>query len=315
VDELPSDATEVAGAAWRIFAATAIGAAHTASGLPHQDALGARPAPGPDPVTLPFVVAVADGHGHPRHFRSARGARLAVDVACEIGLELEDAIAAANDPGTVVATLREKLIPMVVARWKDRVIDDLAALPVTAPELAASAAGPDQGDLIAYGSTLLVAVVAGQWVGCAQIGDGDVVAIGPAGETWQPIPGDATLDGYHTTSLCQEDAEDAFRWGLIAWAERPLAALALCTDGYGNAQATDPWQPTFGADLARLVRDRGPRWIADELPQWVSLCASAEGSGDDTTMALILGPDPVNRIPSGVVVDPTVDAGSGPGVS
>jgi hypothetical protein len=259
------------------------------------------------------VVAVADGHGHPRHFRSARGARLAVDVACDVGLEFEKEIAALDEAGGVMAILTNRLIPTVLTRWQDRVGEDLAALPVTSPELAASAAEPGQTDLIAYGSTLLVAVVAGRWIGCAQIGDGDVVAIGVDGHTWLPIPGDDVLDGYHTTSLCQADAQESFRCGAISWTERPVAAVALCSDGYGNAQATDPWQPAFGADLARLLQSQGPAWIAQELPLWVELCASAQGSGDDTTVALILGPHVVG---GGTSVDsPVTAAGLGSGQS
>ncbi len=276
--------------AWRILAATATGASHTSNGWPHQDAVASRPVPGPDAVGLPLVVAVADGHGHPRHFRSARGARLAVDVGCELGHRFGDELAAAEGPEAVLASLTGGLVPKVLAEWTARVSDDLATLPVTAPELAAAGAPPDQAGLIAYGSTLLLAVAAGPWIGCAQIGDGDVVAIGPGGDSWGPVPGDPLLDGYHTTSLCQEDAAGLFRCGVIPWAERPIAALALCTDGYGNAQATEPWQPAFGADLARLLEERGADWVAEELPRWVGLCASAEGSGDDTTVALLVGP-------------------------
>lgn len=310
---LSSDATETAGSGWRILAATATGATHTSGGLPHQDAVEARPATGLEALMPPLVVAVADGHGHPRHFRSARGARFAVDVACDVGLELEEEIAALDETGGIMAILSERLIPAVLTRWQTRVAEDLVALPVTSPELAASAAEPGQADLIAYGSTLLVAVVAGGWIGCAQIGDGDVVAIGADGQAWLPIPGDDVLDGYHTTSLCQADAQESFRCGAISWVERPVAAVALCSDGYGNAQATDPWQPAFGADLARLLHERGPAWIAHELPQWVALCASAEGSGDDTTVALILGPGLVGGSPT--AVSPLTTAVPDPGQS
>ena len=103
---MSSPATELARPRWRILAATAIGATHTSGGWPHQDAFGTRPVPGPDGALPPLVVAVADGHGHPRHFRSARGARLAVDVACEIGLESGTELAAADGPDAVLGAIR-----------------------------------------------------------------------------------------------------------------------------------------------------------------------------------------------------------------
>ncbi len=33
-------------------------------------------------------------------------------------------------------------------------------------------------------------------------------------------------------------------------------------------------------------------WVAGHLPEWVIRCASTEGSGDDTTVALIVAPRP-----------------------
>jgi len=61
---------------WQVITGSARGAAHRASGLPNQDAVASQDGPGG------VVVAIADGHGHIRHFRSADGAALAVDVAC-----------------------------------------------------------------------------------------------------------------------------------------------------------------------------------------------------------------------------------------
>ena len=63
-------------ATWQVITGSARGAAHRVSGLPNQDAVASQDGPGA------VVVAVADGHGHIRHFRSADGAALAVDVAC-----------------------------------------------------------------------------------------------------------------------------------------------------------------------------------------------------------------------------------------
>jgi hypothetical protein len=68
----------------------------------------------------------------------------------------------------------------------------------------------------------------------------------------------------------------------------PLAALLLATDGYGNAQADEPWQPSVGRDLAELAAGHDRHWFGPEVPRWAQRCASADGSGDDTTIALLL---------------------------
>src|SRR5690348_9685497 len=67
---------------WQAVTATERGAAHRAAGLPNQDAVEVRS------FGDGMVAAVADGHGHSRHFRSARGARLAVSLACQAAADL-----------------------------------------------------------------------------------------------------------------------------------------------------------------------------------------------------------------------------------
>jgi hypothetical protein len=101
----------------------------------------------------------------------------------------------------------------------------------------------------------------------------------------------AALDGRRTTSLCQPDALASFRTGAHDLREVPLAALLLATDGYGNAQADEPWQPSVGRDLAELAACHDRHWFEQEVPGWARRCASAEGSGDDATIALLLPGD------------------------
>jgi len=144
---------------------------------------------------------------------------------------------------------------------------------------------------VAYGSTLLVAMIAADWLVCAQIGDGDMLAVGPDGSSFQPVAADDRLDGLRTTSLCQADAVASFRTGTHDLREMPLAALLLATDGYANSQAEEPWQPGVGRDLAELAAEHDQHWFEQQVPGWAQRCASAEGSGDDTTIALLLRPE------------------------
>jgi hypothetical protein len=105
------------------------------------------------------------------------------------------------------------------------------------------------------------------------------------------VAGDDRLDGRRTTSLCQPDALASFRTGAHDLRQVPLAALLLATDGYGNAQADEPWQPSVGRDLAELAARHDRHWFGQEVPGWAQRCASAEGSGDDATIALLLPGD------------------------
>jgi hypothetical protein len=101
------------------------------------------------------------------------------------------------------------------------------------------------------------------------------------------VPSDPRLDGLRTTSLCQPDAVDSIRYGVVRAAAQPIGAVMLATDGFGNAQHGQNWPDAFGADLATLIQRHGDGWVAKALPEWVRDCASSDGSGDDVTAVLL----------------------------
>jgi len=269
--------------AWVALTASERGAAHHASGLPNQDAVQVRTA-GPDAV----VAAVADGHGHRRHFRSATGAALAVDVACEAAAELAARLDAFEAAEQLESEALGTLVPAITERWRAGVAEDLADRPFTDEEQAIRFRGDDP--LIAFGSTLLLAVAGSRWLVLVQIGDGDIVGIAPGGRALLPVPSDPSLDGLQTTSLCAPRAEEDFRVAVVDLSLTALLGVLLATDGYGNAQAEESWAEAVSADLAVMIGGQPPEWMATQLPGWVSRCASAAGSGDDTTVALLIAP-------------------------
>jgi Protein phosphatase 2C len=275
----PHDAEDL----WLALTASQQGAAHQATGLPNQDAVAARHIQ-PDAL----VAAVADGHGHRRHFRSARGSRFAVALACESAQELVGRLDEFESAQQIESEALRKLVPAITGRWREAVREDVAADPFTAQEEAARGGGDDA--LIAYGSTLLLAITGRRWLVLVQIGDGDIMGIQPDGQPLLPVPRDPSLDGQQTTSLCGPRAEDDFRAAVVDTSTTALLGVLLATDGYGNAQAADPWTDAVSADLAELIHDRPPEWLAGQLPLWAGRCASADGSADDTTIALLIAP-------------------------
>jgi hypothetical protein len=268
--------------AWQVLTATDRGAAHHAAELPNQDAVAAFPI-GP----CGAVAAVADGHGHSRHFRSARGARLAVTVACRAAHDLAPRLDGLAGIGQAVQAMRGTLVPGVAGQWREAVHEDVAADPFSPAEEVAR--GFDDAT-IAYGTTLLLAIAWGRWLLLTQIGDGDIVGIRPDGGALLPVPGDPQLDGRHTTSLCMPSAEGSFRVGAVDTSRTALLGILLATDGYGNAQAARDWEAAVSADLAGLIATRPVQWLASQLPVWAAHCASLDGSADDTTLALLLAP-------------------------
>jgi Protein phosphatase 2C len=269
---------------WRVFTTVARGAAHRLDGRPLQDAAGFATYAADEPPWL--AVVVADGHGGYPHFRSARGSELAVEAGLRLAPETATGLAAGRPGRDISLAARTDLVPGLIGYWRRAVEQDLSKHPWTGREQRMLL--PDGDITVPYGSTLLLALLAAPWLLLCQIGDGEVVMVGADGNASLPVPTDPWLDGYSTTSLCQPDAAGSFRLALVDLAASQAAAVLLATDGFGNAQAADPWYQPVGGDLVRLARERGIDWLGEQLPLWAARCASAEGSGDDTTVALLL---------------------------
>jgi hypothetical protein len=211
------------------------------------------------------------------------------------------------DPALALSTVRTQVATQIVASWRREVAADLAGHPYTADEQHAMAQAGDRPE-VPYGATVLCVAITGRLVVCLQLGDGDLVLVRPDGTVRLPIPPDADLDSTHTMSLCQLDALAHVKVAVHDVVADRLAAILLATDGYGNAQAADPWQLGVGADLARFAGAEPAAWFAEQVPQWAAICASAQGSGDDTTLALLIPPPIAARTARPAAAAPAVAA-------
>ena len=125
---MATDSTTDEVATWQVITGSARGAAHRASGLPNQDAVASQDGPGG------VVVAIADGHGHIRHFRSADGAALAVEVACRVASQAAAGLAADATGDEEAERAGQELARAVVADWRSAVADQLEVRPYTVEE-------------------------------------------------------------------------------------------------------------------------------------------------------------------------------------
>src|ERR1051326_5140457 len=120
--------------AWQVKTAEEIGAHHRTNGMPREDAAAVVPATSWDRAVGSVSVAVADGHGHARHFRSERGSAIAVDVATRLGNAFGQTLAGRTDPTAIEKTLRAEIGPAIVGQWRDSVIAHIDQNPVTDDE-------------------------------------------------------------------------------------------------------------------------------------------------------------------------------------
>jgi hypothetical protein len=247
--------------------------------LPNQDAVRVVAA---DSGTT-AIACIADGHGSARSFRSEIGARVAVDVAFDALTEFQERHCASSLPDVTAAA--EALPGLIGREWASRILAEVERDPLPATEGRA----PEPGDaLLVYGSTLVGALVTPAWRLLLQLGDGDIVQCRHGSPPFRPLgPGGI---GIETSSLATLDgpATDFVVRTLPAAADANPELLLLATDGYANSFAEDAGFLAVASDLWPLIETNGLQWVTEQLPGWLT-AASANGSGDDISVALLVG--------------------------
>ena len=273
---------------WEVLTGAVRGGAHEAAGLPLQDSVGWWPGPGPGAEQRGaerVVLAVSDGHGSRDCFRSDRGARLAVGWACLAGEEALERGALAG-PVADLERAGAALVADVVQRWRASVLADLSESPPTEEELAQASADWCDGDpLLAYGATLLLAVATAERLLLAQLGDGQILIVDPAGQVTCPIVPDPASVAGATSSLFQANAANACRVVALDLTAAPLDVVLLASDGYGNAFADAHWQVQVGSDVHEQLREDGPGAVRKRLASW--LADAARAGGDDASLGIL----------------------------
>ncbi|MGH8014126.1 MAG: PP2C family serine/threonine-protein phosphatase [Candidatus Binataceae bacterium] len=285
----PNEAT-IAFDAWRIAAHSVRGAAHIKAELPNQDAVEFWPPESNDKP--PLILAVSDGHGSARHFRSARGAAMAVATAIATLREFNQQ--AAGREFAQLQTAMDALPAEVVARWRAAVEADLNADPLGIDELAkveahegeASRQSVEADPVLAYGATLLATLVGNGFILFLQLGDGDVLCVDAAGTTSRLGLRDPRLTGNYSTSLCQAKAPEWMRTHLMTEADAWPALILMSSDGYANSFVSEDDFLQIGHDYFETLRTRGLHVVAAELPQ-ILQHASENGNGDDISLGIL----------------------------
>ena len=287
-----TSASEPVDQRWRAIGCSVQGASHIRRGTVNQDAIGWLPADGGGRV----VLAVADGHGSAKNFRSATGAKLARDVALRIASEI--LTPARLEPSLVKRTLEDAVPMRIVRDWLDLVQADIRESPLTATELAAveehgGAKNRDPVELspVAYGSTLVTALATESFTAFWQIGDGDVLTVSDHGTVGRPVPGDERLIANETTSLCLPEAWRFFRVAMLG-TQAPM--ILVSTDGFANSFQNDDGFFKFGSDVRRMIETDGIEAVNGKLHAWLTELTQ-RGSGDDISLGIVCRPEVLRR--------------------
>ena len=270
------------------FGKSVRGREHRLSGLPNQDAL--RICVGKDNNLV--IIALADGHGSPVHFRSEVGSKMAVDTAVDI-------LSSIRETDIKVPNKISKYPILISREWNNRVLLDHKNKKFSSDELSAlydevkNESFVDSVRLdpkISYGTTLIVVASYGDFMLYLQIGDGDILVVDNTGNVRKPLRDDVQFSRYQTKSLCTHGVSEDFRIAVEKNnGANPVLVLAS-TDGYSNSFKS--YQEFFEVGIAYrdLIRILGCDFLEDILEDL--LCkTSSQGSGDDITVGLACSSD------------------------
>lgn len=264
------------------------------------------------------IIAVADGHGDARCFRSAFGSKTAVETALEyLRYFAETNLSTDNGEAFYQSILHDpryrnncirQLTDSILAKWHDTVKSDYESTPPSAEDI--SAAYPD-GEKIKniahiYGTTLIAALMLPKCLILIHQGDGRCDVFYDDGSVDQPIPWDKRCEDNSTTSLCDEDAFERFRSCVIDLSERKVIACCMGSDGvedayrdtytdFGGKHTLMGGVNTFYKQLLCSIAEHSPedfmKYLDEMLPEF-----SRTGSGDDISVAGIVDTEGVRAL-------------------
>lgn len=267
------------------FALSNQGHNHIKSGKVCQDSSGSYA------DDLMTIIALADGHGSDDYPRTDRGSGFAVERA--INAIKEFVIASQSIPSfTPSEDQLSRLAGNILMGWNDDVVEDLKREPLTDPDLEKVSEKyreryknfSEQYGSKAYGTTLIaICITNTYWFGL-QIGDGKCASFGEDGVTAEPIPWDESCHNNITTSICDDNAIDEFRF-CYGDRESIPAAVFISSDGLDDSYPA-PAMPKvirFYKSILQIAEKTDEQTMQDELKPYLDKI-SRKGSGDDISV-------------------------------
>lgn len=243
------------------------------------------------------IAIVCDGHGGDDYVRSAVGSALAATVTKNNILSFisnVDKDELKRHHSQLINTLQASII----SDWSSEIYGHYKKNPFTEAEIFALSERAkhkylqEQRIESAYGTTLIaVASTKDYWFGI-HIGDGKCVAVNLEGKFVQPIPWDEKCFLNVTTSICDYDALNSFRY---FYSEKLPVAVFVGSDGvddcFSSEQQLNNLYKTVLYSFATSDFNEAVNDLSDYLPR-----LSAKGSGDDVSIAAILDMDMIGEI-------------------
>lgn len=251
------------------------------------------------------ICVVADGHGSDDYPRTDKGSKFATESVLEcVKLFVKDCSYETLKSDKKNENL-SVLTKSILSLWYEKVIEDYNGKSFTEEELAKVSEkyknkylsvkkSIDKTNIEdeqyvgtiakAYGTTIVAFFETDKYCVGLQIGDGKCVAIDNDCNFFEPIPWDEQCQLNITTSLCDSNAVDEFRY---YFSERlPLAVFCGC-DGIDDSYSSIEQVYALYGSILKIFNEYGVEKGISEVEEYLPVL-SKKGSGDDVSIAGII---------------------------
>lgn len=242
------------------------------------------------------ICVVADGHGSDNYPRTEFGSKFAVDVAIKNVIEFVNTAEKSqviNDAENNFERMNQ-LAKSILCSWYESVEEDYNKKPFTEKELVKvsdkyknrylSESIEERKVEKAYGCTLIIYVITDDYSFGMQIGDGKCVLIDENGQFLEPIPWDNDCQLNVTTSICDDDAIDEFRFYI---SDKMPTAVFIGSDGIDDSYANEEELYALYRSILKIFIEHGDEVGKSEIREYLPVLTK-RGSGDDVSMGLII---------------------------
>lgn len=242
------------------------------------------------------ICVVADGHGSDNYPRTEFGSKFAVDAAIKNVIEFVNTAEKSqviNDAENNFERMNQ-LAKSILRSWYESVEEDYNKKPFTEKELEKVSDKYKNRYLSenieerkvekAYGCTLIIYVITDDYSFGMQIGDGKCVLIDENGQFLEPIPWDDDCQLNVTTSICDDDAIDEFRFYI---SDKMPTAVFIGSDGIDDSYANEEELYALYRSILKIFIEYGDEVGKSEIREYLPVLTK-RGSGDDVSMGLII---------------------------
>lgn len=249
------------------------GASHEAAGEPCQDSARTH-------VTRDIAIAaLSDGHGSEKHFRSHIGSDIATRIAIRSILDFTERnggleVMFNDDPRNAA----RRIAANIICSWNEEIGSHIKENPFSDAEQSIIKKHRGLQAESIYGATLILAAASTRGLFGLQIGDGSFI-VKQRGKMRFLMPDDERLMGNLTTSLCDNDAINSFRW---FYEPGSFSAIALSSDGLINSFLSAEDFHSFSNRIFAAITAKKTQELEAHLKE-----RSRGGSRDDISIAAL----------------------------